>query len=234
MPSVMCSGNTFAKAGEKRDNFALADLFGVDYRGTTDAAGRILVPQTSELKQQYGRLVGVVARATDIRVAEGADTEVLWTLSPRDTINGLCVQFEPYDSDVPAIVRNSAGRGAAYYLAFDAGAAYIKNKLPRMARLFTELTNQPGNALVEIEAPPNALEVTAFRDGPGRMYVHLVNCTALSFNEMAPLADIHVTVHGRRLARAMLPISGSVPRVEGNTVTIPTVGYGEVLVLELR
>jgi hypothetical protein len=217
--------------GENRENFALADLFGVDYHGHFDEAGKALVPRTAEAKQQFGRFTGVVAPSVDIRIRDGAGVELLWTFSYRETMNGLSVKFEKYDSDRPAIVRRRAGKGSVTFLAFDMGLGYIKYKLPQLADLFAGLVTESVSPPVVFDAP-NALEVTAFQDGPGRMFVHLVNCSALNFNEVAPLADIGVTLHRGVLTRASLPVTGATPQVDGNHVSLPAVGHGEVLVLE--
>jgi hypothetical protein len=168
-----------------------------------------------------------------VRPSEGSNAEVLFTKSPRRTLNGLSVRFEGYDSDVPAVVRNRVGRGAVYYFAADVAAGYSNHGLPRVAQLVASLERRAARPPLELDAP-NALEVTAFWRGPKRMDVHLVNCTALSLKQMAPLADVGITVNQGTVRRATLPLSGTVLDVEDNRLTVPVVRYGEVLALEFE
>ena len=219
--------------GNKRDNFGLADLFGVNYQETGGNTSQILVPQTADLKQQFGRFVSFLSQFVSFTRAEGSDAEVLFTKSPRGNLNGLSVKFEEYDSDVPAIVRRRIGKGTAYYVGAELGQGYIGHRLPQVARLLAALERNSATPPLEFDAPL-ALETTAFRRGPKRIIVHLVNCTAFSFRKMAPLANIGITVNEGTLKRATSPITGTKFPVKGNRVTVPAVGYGDVIVLDLK
>ena len=243
--------------GNKRANFALADLFGVDYDGTGDKATQILVPQTAELRQEFGRFVCFLSPAASVKLSVDSSADVLFTKSPRNSLNGLSVKFEPYDSDVPAIVRNRVGKGTVYYIAADLGQAYMSHRLPHVAQLMAGLERTAAQPPLEFDAPL-ALQTTAFWHGPKRVVVHLVNCTALSLwkidpeadigvagddgqrfgfswlRKMAPLANIGVKMNVGTVERATAVISGTDLTVIDNSLVVPAVGHGEVLVLDLR
>ena len=64
---------------------------------------------------------------------------------------------------------------------------------------------------------------------------HIVNVTALSTaGYMAPVADIGIRLNGRQLISATSPITGRRFKVTGNSINVPSVGYGEVIVLEIE
>ena len=220
--------------GNQRDNFGLADLFGVDYVETGEEVAQILVPQTEALKNQFGRFVNFVAPAVSMKLREGSDAELLLTHSSR-SLHGLSVTVDEYDSDVPAVVRRRVGKGIVYYIGPDIASGYTRNRLPQAAELVSYLERAAATPPVEFDAP-KLLEVTALDPGDKRLTVHLVNMSAWASNDgrMAPLANIGVKVNHGTVKRATLALSGTKLTVQNNSVTVPAVGYGEVVVLEIE
>ena len=220
--------------GNKRDNFALADLFGVDYVETGGEAPQILVPKTAELKQRFDRFVYFTAPAVSFKLRESGGAEVLMTKSSRSTFNGMSALFDPYDSDTPAVVRNRVGKGTVYYFGADIARGYAKQKLPRVADFVGYLLRSAAMPPLEVTAPATALEVTALQPSGKRVFVHLLNCTAFNFGRMAPLANIEITFNKPGVKSATLGLSGQELNITDGKLTVPTVGYGEVVVLELE
>lgn len=220
--------------GNRRENFGLADLFGVDYVETRKEAGLTLVPQTKDLQTEFQRFVTFVAPAVHVSPREDADTEVLFTHSSR-TVVGLSVSKEEYDSNELAILRRRVGKGTVYYSGPDIGRGYGLHRLPRVAGLVGWLLRDVAVPRVEVDAP-KLLEVTALESDTNRMVVHLLNCTALSSesNQMAPLANIGIRVNQGTLARARLAIADRELDVQGNDLVVPAVGHSEVVVLEFE
>jgi len=239
--------------GNRREDFALSDLFGVHYESTDRLEGGeplILVPQTEELNERFGRLVAFTGPSVNVKRADDGDAEVLFTRSERQTLNGLWLGVDEYDSDKPAIVRKSVGEGTVYYLSADLGQAYLRTFLPQVAELLGHFMRTAATPPVEFEAS-KALEVTAHWLDEKKMAVHLVNCTALLgmppvykpqdseerrpfLFQMAPLADIGIRLNEGTIARATAAISGTTLDVKDHHLHIPSVGHGEVVVVELR
>jgi hypothetical protein len=219
--------------GNPRDNFGLADLFGVDYVATSNESARILVPQTESLKAEFEHFVTFVAPSVKFTLRDGANTEILLSHSSR-SINGLSVLSEPYDSGVPAVVRRRIGKGTVYYSGPDVGLGYARDKLKRVAQLTGRLLRNAAQPLVEFDAP-SMIEVTALQPEPDRMVVHLLNMSALhaNNNRMAPLANIGIKFNQRNITNARLAIAGAGLPLRNNRVTVPAVGYCEVLVVDL-
>jgi hypothetical protein len=84
---------------------------------------------------------------------------------------------------------------------------------------------------IEIDAAP-IVETTAYRRRPNRIHVHLVNMTGLAQGQMAPLANIGITLNQGRLLSAKTVVAGQALSIEDNRVIVPAIDYGEVVVLE--
>jgi type 1 glutamine amidotransferase len=220
--------------GNRRENFGLAELLGADYVETREESATILVPQTEELKGAFERFVVFVAPSVHFTVRSDTNTEVLFTHSSR-AIHALSVREDPYDSNVPAIIRRRVGKGTVYYVGPDIGHGYRRDNLPRVARLVGHLLRDAAEPPVEFDAP-KVIEVTALQPDDNRLVLHLINVSSLSSNtkKMAPLANIGVRVNQGAVKRATLAISGTKLKVKNNRILVPNVGHSEVVVLELR
>lgn len=220
--------------GDRRENFGLSELLGVNYVETREEGSQILVPQTEELREEFERFVTFVSPAVHITLRDDAGTEVLFTHSSR-AIHGLSVKEDAYDSDVPAILRRRIGEGTVYYIGPDIGHGYGRDNLPRVAQLVGWLERDGAEPPVEFDAP-KLIEVTALQPKEGKLVLHLLNVSALSSNskKMAPLANIGIQVNGDRVVRARLAMSDAWVRVRNNHLVVPSVGYSEVVVLDVR
>lgn len=238
----------FDEWGNKRDNFALADMFGVDYVGVEEDAQMIMIPHKEELKEKLGYyLVSFVAPAVArVRAKPGTTAEVLYTKSARGCVGGIAVKVNEFDTGSPAVTRQKLGRGTVYYLTADVGLGYVSHWQRQVADLICYLESTAAPPPFEIHAP-KLLEARAFWQGKKRMVVHLVNCSPL-FNldmrpytstgspnatmEMTPLADIAMTIKNGQVKRALMPFSGTTLAVTNGKINIPVVRYGEVVVVE--
>ena len=185
--------------GERRRNFLLADILGIDYEGPESGVreeageedvlweknwfGRVVdrshcatyLPRDKGIEEECGRLIAFGAPQS--RVTARSATRVLCTRSTLAwTCNPPLYGFNPardQDSGVPTLTVNQVGRGRAIYLAADIGAGYERNPLPQTKRLLAHLVGWAG-APLEIEAP-GVVEVAAWKRGGGEMAVHLLN-----------------------------------------------------------
>lgn len=219
--------------GNPRENFGLADLFGIDYVETREETAQILVPQTEDLKAEYEHFVSFVAPAVHFTVRADADADVLFTHSSR-SLHGLSVSVEPFDSDVPAVVRRRVGKGTVYYVGPDIGRGYTRDKLPRVAHLTGKLLRTAATPAIEFDAP-KLIEVTALQPDEDTIVVHLLNLSPWGSGSatMAPLANIGVQVNRGKVKRARLAIADRKAKVKMNRLVVPAVGYSEVVVLEI-
>jgi hypothetical protein len=228
--------------GNRRSGFALADMFGVEFASAGPDGTQVLLPRTEELRAALGRVVALAASSTVVRLAGSEPAEVLFAASSRRNLGGFSLARDPLDSPIPAITRKRYGRGSCIYLGADFGQAFLRHRLPQVARAVHFLERQAAQPQLEFRAP-KVLEVAAVSRGSNQMLVHLVNCTALGtlnrndsdtgYGEMAALANIGIIANQGKLKRATSELDGRPFQIDGNTVTIPEVGYDEVVRLEL-
>ena len=220
--------------GQKRDNFALADLFGVDHV-SSGYGTQVAVAQLPAMQEQLGRVVGFESPSTQIKVRQGAELESLFTFASRGNLNGvLMMRPQDYDSGRPAIVMHRVGKGAVVYSAYSLGHAYIlRRRVPPLADMVAAVERYVADPPIVIDAAP-IVETTAYWRRPNRINVHLVNMTGLSLNQMAPIANISITLNEGKLRSARTVVAGQNLKVRNNRVTVPAIDYGEVVVLEIE
>ena len=175
--------------GRKRDNFALADVLGVDYRGAQEdgaAHAVIYVPHDEDIRQEFGYVVCFAGKESTVRLRTGAKLEVLCT---RSTLRGEppwksgvpwgkepLDDFHPkqnYDSSEPTVTLHRYGKGQAIYIGGDVGRAYMNNPYPPLKRFVAHLVRRTRSPM-EFDAP-EAIEVTAAQRRSGELMIHLVN-----------------------------------------------------------
>jgi hypothetical protein len=247
--TLIAAGNAslFDERGQRREDFALADVFGVHYEGALPAEGPYLVLDDEALRaevtavpiivdqpaveialdgaSQLARLVEPEARRTEA-------TTVLWGDAPPEFVHAH-----------PGITEHRFGEGRCLYLAFPPRCdglpnAWIKRLLGRL------VLNAVGEPLLATDAGPG-VEVTLNRQG-SRLVLHLCNHYAgepnrLSFLDNAPIQrGITVSID---LARAGHPGAAMVQAapegavtygVAGNrlTLTVPAFDIHQVIVIE--
>ncbi len=240
--------------GRRRDNFALADVLGVDYRGpggSGDLEGVVYVVQDQDLARRFGRVICFPGCQAEVALRPGNHAQVLCT---RSSLGGRTPldDFDPrlnYDSGDPAATLNHYGRGRAIYLSSDVGRGYLENPYPPLRRFVDHLVRRTRPPL-EIEAP-QAIEVAALRRGANRLLIHLLNnptpmlppqpgaekdvTTFFYLQELDPVRDVRVRFNDLKVQSAYLPLQDLELEVEGEpaAVVVPRVEVHEVLVVDV-
>ena len=179
----------YDEMGQRRENFALAELFGMDYRSSPavpdeetvavdPAQGNLYVPQEESLREQLGYIVAFAAKQTEVSARPDSQIEVPFTKSSLEHRDGRppldhFYARGDYDSGLPAVTVNSFGKGKAIYVCGDVGGGYDRNPLPQLKRFLTCLANM-GAPPIEVEAP-GVIEVTATWRSPKEVSIHLLN-----------------------------------------------------------
>jgi hypothetical protein len=205
---LVAAGNSslFDETGAQRANFALADVFGLDYAGAVPADFIYLQLSNATLKsavtpqvilidqagvattlksgRQLGAMAEPEARRTDA-------TTVLWGDAPPHWAHAH-----------PGLVENNFGRGTSRYLAFPPKCDGLPNLWIKhlVGVLVAEAVSEP---LLTTNAGPG-IEITLNRQ-QGRLVLHLCNLYAgdparLSIGDDLPMASgIEVTLNLARL-----------------------------------
>lgn len=172
----------YNEAGEMAPNFALADLFGIDYLDLShfdvhylDMAGRPLATLLHESVTP--------ARQPAVKVKAHADTAILATLRWPDSQRSPS-RFYFHEASgpdhrtpalYPAMTAKNYGRGRAIYIAVPLGREYFVYKSYTAAQIIRTLTAQNSRP-VATTSHPRRVEMTLVRQAEtGRLVVHLVN-----------------------------------------------------------
>ncbi len=244
--------------GQPRDNFALAELFGVDYQGSADGDEDHTIFYVSPLEHPLPdavRILCLYGKESAVSLRPDAELQILCTRA-RIEPEKLLAEFEPDanpDTGEPAVVLHPYGKGQAIYIGADLGGAYMNQPYPLLRRFvagLVERTQPP----ITFHAP-EAVEVTAAFRGSNELMVHLVNNPTPvlpwriedkeSYNrdlksyfylhELNPIRDIAMQFHGFELKGARLPLQDRTLEVthKPDTVVLPELELHEVVLLEL-
>ncbi len=219
----------YDETGRRRQDFALADVFGVTYERILPAAPRRIRfdqshPVTDQDELDHDEPHALVRLTTGQAVA--------WTAGDG-----------PNDEDAPAVVTNEYGPGRVVYLAGKLDAIQCDTPTPAIERLFARAVRWVvwGELPVEIDAAA-AVGVTLF-DQPERRLLHLVNHNAPTcgpYDSIEPIENVGIRMRipaGRRVKKlhALWTNPGDIPfEIEGDLLkfTLTTLGEYEVVAAE--
>jgi len=210
--------------GDQRENFALADVFGVDYVGSYDRDGKsgtIYAPAAKRCEEEFGAGLALEGQHTIVRARDGATLEPLWNLSSRTTVGlefGRAIyNARMHDSGHPGVTCNPVGKGKAIYVSVDVGTAFHGYPTPRIRRFMAGLAAR-APAAITVEAP-SRFEITAFWRGQFRLLVHLyqrwhpalpwqmeVRPMFFALDEPFPVHGIKLHLRGLRVKTARMPL----------------------------
>ena len=242
----------FDEFGQRRDNFELADVLGVDYQGSRNGGalqGVVYVPHAEGLADDSNHVICFAGSESLVSLRAGARA-----LCTRSSLEGEqpLAHFDPhtdYDSGEPAVTLHSFGQGQAIYLSSEVGEGYLQNPYPPLKRFVARLVRKT-QPPIEVEAP-QAIEVTAARRAPNELMVHLLNnptpmvpmemtehdsiTNFFYLQELNPIHDIAVRFNDFKIKSARLPLQDLSLEIKNNpdTVVVPKVALHEVLIVEL-
>ena len=239
--------------GERRENFQLADVFGVDYHGRDEREPKGGCVYVSAGVGMDPRIHCFAGRQTAVRIRADASPEILCTkcgLHVARPIDHYREDFE-FGSGEPAITNNRYGNGSAIYITGDIGLAYSLTPYPPLRRLVAQLVKRTPSP-IEIEAP-GVIEVSAAIRPSGELMIHLVNSPvpfighsmSPDFHDMAtrfflnpqdliPIHDVKVTFNQVTARSARLPLRDEELPIAGSppSVTVPRVDCHEVVLVD--
>jgi hypothetical protein len=196
----------YDKQGAKKQNFQLAELFGVDFVGETDELFTYIVPG-ADFKKIFGDYSydwPIAVNGTQLRVRPRNRVQVLATIAlpytdPKDTRNYSQILSNPPGmyTDEPAIVVNSVGMGKVIYAAGVLEGLPIDSQREVLLNILRELKLKPFKITSEA---PKAIELSLFDQKEKNRY--LINL--LNFQEEMPNIPVEGVV-------VKLSLQGKVP-----------------------
>lgn len=239
----------YEEDGERKDNFGLADVFGVDF----DDTSRYSVAYMADFAD------GPFSDVPDMPVLiKGLNTPVL-RVRPSAEAKTLSAFMEPameaktyrhvyhqhahpaYRTNDPAITVHSFGKGACIYIAAPIEASFWKTGSPWLRLIVLDCLRliRP-KPLLEVSAPIG-VEVNLMQQG-NRWIVHLVQVreekaggSKTFIEEIWPLHNIQVKVRKKPERVYLAPDKEPLPFAEeedGISFTVPVIGLHAMVVLE--
>ncbi len=239
--------------GVPRDNFGLAELFGLDYAGL-EAEGKdhavVYVLQDQNLIDEFGPFMCFTGRASSVTPRAGSELGVIATRCSIEAPNPVD-HYDPngeYDSGDLVITVRPAGEGEVIYINGDVGGSFERNPYPALKRFVARIVERV-TPPIEVRAP-KTIEVTAAIRESGELQVHLINnpaphlpdsigaaaSTHFFVEEPMPVHDVDICFNDFDVDTARLPLAGVELEVRGSvpSITVPRVELHEVVVVDLK
>ncbi len=230
----------YNELGERRTNFALADLFGVN--DTRKVAG----PMRWDFAEPAGKdalLDGLQRRllpATIYHVrTEGAMARPL--LKFRKALAGP-YEGVPDATDEPMALEQVVGKGRVVYVTGDIGATIDGYHIPEHLQLISNVARAFAPPAVDVSGVPGSVEVVVrSQDNGARTLVHLVNFTGemtRPIRKVLTQENVHLTLaRGMKVTSARTLRGAQALKVKAladgrSEVVVPSVDEYEVVVLE--
>jgi hypothetical protein len=222
----------YDERGNRREDFALADVFGVHYE-------RMLPPAEREVR--FDRPHAVTDGLLDGPAIAHDDVHAAVRLAGAEPLAVLVEEGKP---GVPAVTVHQFGKGRVVYLPGRLDAIQCDRVTPAVERLVGGAVRWASSGNVPAEAHADEpVAVTSF-DQPDRRVVHLVSLagdTLYRSDAVAPAGRVTVTLHvpdDRRIAgiRRLWAKEDAPFDVSGRTATVvlDDVGEYEVLAVEWK
>lgn len=188
--------------GRERGNFALADVFGVDYLGRTvndetyldvdpELCREAELPDDMEVKVDAQALVGARDGTT-----VSAKIVMPYTDRKFDAYQWVSAAGNPpgVRTDSPAIVWNTFGRGRSCYLSARVNAMNDFIGVRESRQLVGALAQRliDGDSPLKVDAPPWLVATVVRQPGLDRIVCHMVNAQPVV--PVIPLSDIDVSI----------------------------------------
>lgn len=217
--------------GQRREDFALKDVFGVNYVNTLAAEKRVV---------EFGGLHPITKGLEKYRIDYD---EPLVVVNPEQRkVDGWVVDNNSKSGNVPAVITNTYGLGRVVYIPARLDSIQCEKLTPAIEQLFANSVDwiAQGNVPVQIKADA-PIGVTLFEQ-PGRQMLHLVNHNADSrqYNDLIePVNNIKIKMRipsAQKISRLHLLMKKSDLQFVENwgwlECTLPELNEYEVVVTE--
>lgn len=237
--------------GKKRNNFALFELFGVNYEDSSESNGGNAYIRL-EHQTKHPVLKGLEATQQVVSTANRANVKATGNAAnppltriptfPTDPMEQIYPRIR--QTDIPEVYFNTYGKGRVVYFPGDIDTSFAKGMAPDLALLLNNAVRWALNEALPAEVTgPGILEITCWQQKKS-MTVHLFNCTnpyylKSAFRENIPVGEQQAIIQipeGKKTGKVRLLVAGkdAVFKTENNTVkvTVPGVNDHEAIAID--
>ncbi len=219
--------------GEKRGNFALADVLGIE------DTGKILGPlpydyisPTPETAAHLGDMQQPLPAPPCVLAVKPTTAQPLLMLHEKLSARYLAL---PPVSKFPAMTVNSFGKGKAYYLSGNVDEYFWSHRLPEHFFWLTRPVWKAAPPQVRLHNCPQSVELSLRKQGKNRLIIHLVNFTGTMqrpMTEIVPLYNVELEFIGKspKSIRSLVWEDEFSPY--GNKVSLSKIRWYEILVCD--
>jgi hypothetical protein len=177
----------YDEKGRRRDDFALADLFGVRYRGVFPAKPRMIEFVGHPLSGGFpGDRAGIEHAEPHVAVRLGSASVAAW-LKADDVPN----------ESTPAVVTHCVGKGRVVYLPGRLDAAQCETLNPATERLFADAVQWLARGELPVRVEASGIVGVSLYQQPQRYLLHLLNQQRDSLDrreDCPPILDVAIHV----------------------------------------
>ena len=155
----------YDEKGRRRDDFALADLFGVHYRGLLPAKARTVEFANQAVSDSFRR---------DRNDLEDAEPHVAVSIGSATVAAWLKADDVPAES-APAVLTQPVGKGRVVYLPGRLDAAQCETLSPGTERLFANAVRWLAHDELPVRVEASGIVGVSLYQQPQRYLVHLLN-----------------------------------------------------------
>jgi hypothetical protein len=218
---VIASGfvSLFGIDGQPRDELALADVLGVDYKAESEFSVHYLYDRDEAIGQDVPDMPILVqrsgSRALRVSPREGAEVMASLVEPPFEASPDRHVYHQHAHparrSGCPSIVRNRKGRGRSLYFSQRIFSSYFETGSPWLRQVFINSLDQVSGQAKLVVDHASSVHVSLMRQGD-RYVIHLVNVSDAKFDvsrtfmtRMVPACNVKVKLRVKAGSVASIP-----------------------------
>jgi hypothetical protein len=218
--------------GEKLGNFALAEIFGADFKGAYKKYREHDYFQLSDNfcrdKSCFAEYIPSPLVSVDINVKKSS--EILARLCP--SLPGR-YSGKPEEGIYPFIVRNEYGKGCSYYFAGTFFEMYNRHSLIHHKRILRSIIMENAKLDFELVGAPESVDLTIRENvDTGEIIFHLINYTggmSRPIDSIVPVTGLKIKT-SRKFRNIKALCSETALRQDKNHIEIPVLKDFEVIV----
>ncbi|MFA5865047.1 MAG: beta-galactosidase trimerization domain-containing protein [Phycisphaerae bacterium] len=220
----------YNELGEARENFALADVLGVDYTGKI--LGPLPYDYISPTPDAVTYLGPMQQPLPTMPYALGVlPTTALPLLTLHEKLSARYLALPPL-SKHPAMTVNFFGKGKAFYLSGNVDEFFWSHRIPEHFDWLTQPVLKTTPPKIRLTNVPQSVEISIRKQGEKRLIIHLINFTGAMqrpITQIIPLYNVELEFTEKTPRHIMSLISKNALKLMNNKIILPKLDCYEII-----